>query len=207
MDVLSSTQFPQVFEEYMKHFLEFGNVTNLPTRPFLTPLQIGEEVSFTEQGKQFNVKLIAVKDFDSATQSIPVQFEINGKSHTFNIKVYFTIFNLFIYVFVNTIQQVKEGTVPFIQRTGSSKAAVAVEAKERANSQNPGSLGAPMPGKVVEIKAKVGDVVKKGDTIVVLSAMKMETVVRAPLSGTVTRVVVKQDDSISAGDLILEITP
>jgi pyruvate carboxylase len=41
---------------------------------------------------------------------------------------------------------------------------------------------------------------------VVLSAMKMETVVVAPIAGVVTRVVVAKDDSLAVGDLLVEIT-
>ncbi|KAM9451193.1 pyruvate carboxylase a [Clarias gariepinus] len=69
-----------------------------------------------------------------------------------------------------------------------------------------GQVGAPMPGKVVEVKVKEGQKVEKGQPLCVLSAMKMETVVNSPLSGTVAKVYVKVDSSLEGDDLILEIT-
>ncbi|XP_066501724.1 pyruvate carboxylase a isoform X2 [Hoplias malabaricus] len=69
-----------------------------------------------------------------------------------------------------------------------------------------GQVGAPMPGKVVEVKVKEGQKVEKGQPLCVLSAMKMETVVNSPLSGTVVKIYVKADSSLEGDDLILEIT-
>ncbi|KAK2827106.1 hypothetical protein Q7C36_018032 [Tachysurus vachellii] len=69
-----------------------------------------------------------------------------------------------------------------------------------------GQVGAPMPGKVVEVRVKEGQKVEKGQPLCVLSAMKMETVVNSPLSGTVAKVYVKVDSTLEGDDLILEIT-
>ncbi|CAF1507176.1 unnamed protein product, partial [Rotaria sordida] len=64
---------------------------------------------------------------------------------------------------------------------------------------------APMPGQVLDIKAKVGDIIKKGDTVVVLSAMKMETVVKSPMDGKVKQVHVNAGQQIHGDDLIIEL--
>ncbi|KAK3546680.1 hypothetical protein QTP70_031391 [Hemibagrus guttatus] len=69
-----------------------------------------------------------------------------------------------------------------------------------------GQVGAPMPGKVVEVKVKQGQKVEKGQPLCVLSAMKMETVVNSPVTGTVAKVYIKTDSTLEGDDLILEIT-
>jgi biotin carboxyl carrier protein len=51
-----------------------------------------------------------------------------------------------------------------------------------------GSLTAPMPATVVQVKVKAGDEVTRGDVLIVLEAMKMELPVRAPADGRVTAV-------------------
>ena len=58
---------------------------------------------------------------------------------------------------------------------------------------------APMPGKILGVKAAVGQAVKKGDVVVVLEAMKMENEIVAPSDGTVASVNVSAGDSVEAG--------
>ena len=64
-----------------------------------------------------------------------------------------------------------------------------------------------MPGAVVEVNVGVGDRVKANQPLVVLNAMKMETVVAAPCAGVVTAVEVAQGDTIAGGDLLVDIKP
>ncbi|OAX41381.1 pyruvate carboxylase [Rhizopogon vinicolor AM-OR11-026] len=82
--------------------------------------------------------------------------------------------------------------------------AVETLSREKATS-DPGSVGAPMSGVVVEVRVKEGQEIKKGDPLCVLSAMKMESAVTAPVSGHIKRVVVNEGDSINQGDLTVEI--
>ncbi|XP_073331026.1 pyruvate carboxylase, mitochondrial [Pagrus major] len=75
----------------------------------------------------------------------------------------------------------------------------------KAQKSIKGQVGAPMPGKVLEVKVEVGSKVEKGQPLCVLSAMKMETVVNSPVAGTVKAVHVTADASLEGDDLILEI--
>ena len=61
---------------------------------------------------------------------------------------------------------------------------------------------APMPGKVVAVKASVGQAVKKGDSIVILEAMKMEIPVVAPQDGTVASIDVAAGAAVENGDVL-----
>ena len=62
-----------------------------------------------------------------------------------------------------------------------------------------GGLNAPMPGKVVEIKIKKGAKIKKGDTLVILEAMKMEHKVLAPSDGKVKEILIHKDEQVENG--------
>ena len=77
--------------------------------------------------------------------------------------------------------------------------------RERADESEPGSVGAPMPGLVVDVKVEIGDDVDVGDPLAVLSAMKMETVIASPVKGSVARFAAKKGDSLQAGDLVVEL--
>jgi propionyl-CoA carboxylase alpha chain len=70
-----------------------------------------------------------------------------------------------------------------------------------------GGLVAPMPGKVIDVRVKVGDSVQAGDVLVVLEAMKMEHPMTAPQDGVVNEVHVSVGDQVESGALLLHVEP
>lgn len=103
-----------------------------------------------------------------------------------------------------------------VEETGSSASAPVRPVKQsaapaaKAPTAAPASAGtegsikvtAPMPGKVLSISANPGQAVKKGDTILVFEAMKMENSVVAPEDGTVASIAFGVGDSFDAGAVI-----
>ncbi|MBR4118741.1 MAG: biotin/lipoyl-binding protein [Bacteroidales bacterium] len=63
----------------------------------------------------------------------------------------------------------------------------------------------PLPGVILDIKVNVGDTVKKGQTIIILEAMKMENNINADKDGTVTAISVNKGDSVLEGSVLVTI--
>ncbi len=63
-------------------------------------------------------------------------------------------------------------------------------------------LSAPMPGMIISYEKGIGDAVKKGETIVILEAMKMENALPSPASGTIKSINFSAGDSVAKGDVL-----
>lgn len=63
-------------------------------------------------------------------------------------------------------------------------------------------INAPMPGKILSVKAKPGQAVKRGDVILILEAMKMENEIQSPADGTITAIAVSEGATVNAGVLL-----
>ncbi|KAK9459443.1 carbamoyl-phosphate synthase L chain, ATP binding domain-containing protein [Lipomyces oligophaga] len=74
--------------------------------------------------------------------------------------------------------------------------------RRKADASSPAQVGAPMAGVIIEVRVKDNSIVKKGDPVAVLSAMKMEMVISAQTSGKVTEMSVREGDSVDGSDLI-----
>lgn len=66
------------------------------------------------------------------------------------------------------------------------------------------NLKAPMPGKILEVKVAVGDMVVKGDTLIILEAMKMENVIKAPGDGKVKALKVNKAENVEKNQVLIE---
>lgn len=96
---------------------------------------------------------------------------------------------------------------------GSTPIAVTLNGRRRWGRKNEGAgsgsgpqrLTAPMPGKVVRVLVKAGDLVTARQPVVVVEAMKMENELRASREGTVADIHVREGMSVDAGALLLVI--
>ncbi|KAJ1554283.1 pyruvate carboxylase, partial [Nowakowskiella sp. JEL0078] len=177
VDLLSSALYPKVFGDYMRYVEQYGNLQNLPTAQFLTPLKVGEEFTFeSTPGRIMIIQLVAIGPLNEESGKRDVYFTLNGEVRQLSI----------------TDEQAFKTAI-----SASSKAT-----RLRADPGNKGDVGAPMSGLVVEVRVKVGDEVKVGDPIVVMSAMKMETIVSAPVSGKVAEIFVKENENVNSGELV-----
>jgi pyruvate carboxylase len=82
-----------------------------------------------------------------------------------------------------------------------------VETRRRADPAQPGDVGAPMPGRVIVLHCREGAAVAAGEPLLTLEAMKMETIVRAPVAGTVRELCTDVKAQVKAQDLLVVIDP
>jgi biotin carboxyl carrier protein len=79
------------------------------------------------------------------------------------------------------------------------------QTRKKGLGAGPCTVTPPMPAVVVSVPVQLGDLVEKGDPVVVVSAMKMETSLTAPHGGTITRIGVKQGDKVMPGEVLIDI--
>lgn len=177
LSVLSRALYPKVWDEYWETRKKYSDLSILPTKAFLRPLEMDEMIVLNlGKGRKSEIRLLAVGD--RVGPSREVFFELNGLPRV--------------------VEVVDEG--------GKGEENLAM-AKEKADPSDEGSVGAPMAGQVIGVSVEAGQKITAGDSLVSLSAMKMETTVSCPVDGVVAHVAVAAKDNVKIGDLLVVISP
>ena len=141
------------------------------------------------------------------------QYKVNGADYTVEIG---EIEGAIAQVTVNGKQFEVELPAPVktptrVKRVEAAPAAAApAPAPERAKKPKAAAgsgtkVLAPLPGTITEMKVAVGDSVRKGDTVVILEAMKMQNNIEAECDGTITSVLVSRGDTVMEGAALVTI--
>ncbi len=106
-----------------------------------------------------------------------------------------------------SVEELSGGAAPAAAPVAAAPVAAPAPAAPAAPAPAAGGAGSikvssPMPGKILAVKANVGDSVKKGQVILILEAMKMENEVVAPEDGTIASIDVTVGASVESGDTL-----
>ncbi len=142
-----------------------------------------KKYKFTIRGNQYDVE---IKNIDDNIAEI----EVNGS--TYEVEVH---------------REVKTTKTPKLIRSAVVPSSESDKAKtsKPTESKGAGVVKAPLPGTILSINAKVGDMVKSGDTLLVMEAMKMENNIKASIEGKINSVKINIGDSVLEGDVLVEI--
>ena len=92
---------------------------------------------------------------------------------------------------------------PTVKGTVPAPAPKPAQEAPKVASTGGASIDAPMQGTILDVKVKVGDVIKAGDTVAILEAMKLENEIKAPSDGKVKEIAVSKGQSVNAKQPIL----
>lgn len=142
---------------------------------------------YTVNGVDYNVE---IESIEANTAVVTV----NGKTFEIEMKQAF-----------KTHPQPAKVETSAPQAAPAPKPAAAPVAAPAPATANGTKVTAPLPGTITEVKVAVGDVVKTGDTVVILEAMKMQNNIEAECDGTITAVSVRQGDTVLEGSTLVVI--
>jgi biotin carboxyl carrier protein len=136
-----------------------------------------KQFKFTIRGHDYDVEVLSL-------EGQVARVEVNGTKYKVEIH-----------------KEKKTSKTPTLVRKEVPKIKDAHIIKQRASVL---SVKAPLPGTIMDVKVKAGDEVKRGSTLLIYEAMKMENKLLAEKDGVVKSLKVKAGDSILQGDVLLE---
>ncbi len=145
--------------------------------------------SFSVGGKKIDLDLVEVSDgyFHILFQNKSYRAEVvkaDQATKTFTIKVNGKVFPV----------AVKDRFDLLLEKMGMNN----------SNAGKAMNIKAPMPGLIIDMKVNAGDTVKAGDPLLILEAMKMENIIKAPGDGQVKTIKAKKGDSVEKNQVLIE---
>ncbi|MBE6063595.1 MAG: pyruvate carboxylase [Clostridium butyricum] len=177
-DILSYALYPEVFEDFIKHVMEYGQVRLMGSDVFFHGLAEGETSEIeVKEGKILIVQLIEIGKLDNQGFRT-LEFEINGNRRSIKIK----------------------------DKTERAEANLSENSILMADSDDKMQVGASIPGNVIKVLVEEGQEVKEGESLVVVEAMKMETNVVASADGIVEKIMAKEGQQVKTGELLIQLS-
>lgn len=157
--------------------------------------------------KKFNINGEEIVVHDYKQSSDRVSFVLNGKTYAFKLvekngPEMILDSGIRIHAAVSTANREGES---MIIASGREVIGSATGKKLKKVGAHAGSLVSPMPGKIFKIVREVGSVVKKGDVILILEAMKMEHSIRSDKDGTVKKISYHVGELVQGGVNLAEV--
>ena len=174
-NVLSYALYPKVYKDYLRQLYEYGDLSNLESHIFFYGLKEGEIAEIELEEGNILIIKLVSKGDTEADGYVTVVYEINGNRRETRI---------------------------FDKGWGEKNR---IEEVRIADPDIVGDVGAAIPGIVSKLVVKKGDDIKAGQTLMIVEAMKMETIIGAPTDGKIAVVHIKEGQSVKAGQLLLEI--
>lgn len=134
---------------------------------------------FKIHGNEYNVDVKGIEDNIA-------QIEVNG-----------TVYDVEIERKITTSK-----TPKLVRPAVSGPPKPTIDKKEKGSST---PVKAPLPGNILEIRVNPGDIIKKGQVLMIMEAMKMENQILAEKDGVVERIIVSPGQAVLQGDALIEI--
>ena len=169
--LLSYALYPEVYEDYRKHLVEYNDISKLDSTVFFYGLRKGEECEVQiEEGKILIIKLVEIGDIkENAHRTLT--FELNGMTRD-----------------IEVLDKNYSGNIKNVIK---------------ANMDNELHIGASIPGKVVKILVKEDEEIKQHQPLIIVEAMKMETVIVSKTDGKIKEILVEESELVGDNQLLI----
>ena len=189
-DILTYAMFPDI----ATIFLQERNAGTL------VPEELLDRSSSVNNGNHY-----APSEFNITLHGESYHIKLTGSGHAGEAErpFYVSVDGISEEVLVETLDEVLVNNSSPNENIGKEETSKSSSTKHAPSHE--GCITTAMPGTIIEVKVKVGDSIKAGDSVVVIEAMKMENEIQAPKSGVVMAVHVAKGDNVSPNETLLEI--